>query len=230
MYQCADKLSNYSYAWELLSKANEIDDKTYPPYDASESLQRSLVIMQLFKENNYWLEGLGHSSDVPIFIVGMLRSGSTWLEHVLDAHSNIVGIGEDSIFNGMLPIVIRDILAAIENPSTVEAVAAVIQKHAENILDKMKQRADEVKGPGKGQIRYIVDKMVFNFRNIGLIQLMFPHATIIHIMRDPMDNLFSCYSTRFESFCKLFDKSNPLIQLLRIVYKKLIFFSFLIMI
>jgi hypothetical protein len=45
--------------------------------------------------------------------------------------------------------------------------------------------------------RYITDKMPHNFKNAGLIPLMFPNAKIIHVMRDAMDNCFSCYALRF---------------------------------
>uniref|UniRef100_A0A7S3HRU6 protein-tyrosine sulfotransferase n=1 Tax=Spumella elongata TaxID=89044 RepID=A0A7S3HRU6_9STRA len=44
---------------------------------------------------------------------------------------------------------------------------------------------------------HIVDKMLTNYVNIGLIHLVFPKAIILHTIRDPMDTLYSCYSTRF---------------------------------
>ena len=43
----------------------------------------------------------------------------------------------------------------------------------------------------------IIDKMLINYRNLGLIHLLYPHATIIHMVRDPMDTLYSCYKNRF---------------------------------
>jgi tetratricopeptide (TPR) repeat protein len=45
-------------------------------------------------------------------------------------------------------------------------------------------------------IRFI-DKMVGNYFNIGLIHLVFPNAIIINMVRDPLDTLYSCYTTRF---------------------------------
>jgi len=42
-----------------------------------------------------------------------------------------------------------------------------------------------------------VDKMVGNYFNIGLIHLVFPNAIIINMVRDPLDTLYSCYTTRF---------------------------------
>ena len=49
----------------------------------------------------------------------------------------------------------------------------------------------------EGTGRFVVDKMLMNYRNIGLIHLLFPYATILHLVRDPMDTLYSCYKTRF---------------------------------
>ena len=45
--------------------------------------------------------------------------------------------------------------------------------------------------------RRIIDKMLLNYRSIGMIHLLFPKAAIIHLVRDPMDTLLSCYKTRF---------------------------------
>ena len=207
MFNAADRLKEYSNAFDFLVKANELDEETYPKFNHLESLQRSLSIMKIFRDDSY-LDGLGHTSDVPVFIVGMLRSGSTIFEHVLDSHSRIVGIGEDSIFNGLLPAVINDISAVMKTSKTVEAVAEVIQYHAENILSRMQEKAESIRKEqgvrdSTEPVRYIVDKMVFNFRNIGLIQLLFPYATIIHVIRDPMDTVLSCYSRKFEAPSKL---------------------------
>lgn len=207
MHNAADRLKDFSLAFDLLQQANKLDEENYPVFDHMESLQRSLSIMKIFRDDNY-LEGLGHTSDVPVFIVGMLRSGSSLFENVLGSHSRIVGIGEDSIFNGLLPVVISDISAVMKRSKTVEAVAEVIQYHAENILQRMLERAERIRKDqgsiSEEPIRYIIDKMVFNFRNIGLIQLLFPYATIIHVIRDPMDTLLSCHSRRFEAECKQF--------------------------
>lgn len=50
----------------------------------------------------------------------------------------------------------------------------------------------------KKAIRFVVDKMLFNYRNIGFIHIVHPNSLIIHVVRDPMDTLFSCFKTRFD--------------------------------
>jgi len=49
----------------------------------------------------------------------------------------------------------------------------------------------------KLKIIRFVDKMIGNYFNIGLIHLVFPNAIIINMVRDPLDTLYSCYTTRF---------------------------------
>jgi tetratricopeptide (TPR) repeat protein len=50
--------------------------------------------------------------------------------------------------------------------------------------------------PGLPPPAHIVDKMLSNFVNIGLIHMVFPRAIILHTIRDPLDTLFSCYANR----------------------------------
>jgi len=49
-----------------------------------------------------------------------------------------------------------------------------------------------------GKIKRVVDKMLFNYRNIGFIHLTFPNAVILHTIRDPMDTLLSCFKHKFD--------------------------------
>ncbi len=206
LFNAADRIKEYTYSFGMLEEANRLDEESYPGYDHAESIQRLASIMKVF-QIDHTIDGIGHNSDVPVFIVGMLRSGTSIFEQYLTSHSRIVSLGEDSIFNGQLPEVINDISIVMKTSKTVEVVAEILDRRAGDILRRMQERAELIRKEqgidSKDSIRYIVDKMVFNFRNIGLIQLLFPYATIIHVIRDPMDTLLSCYSKRFESPSKL---------------------------
>ena len=46
-------------------------------------------------------------------------------------------------------------------------------------------------------IPYVIDKHPINFRHLGLIMLLFPRATILHCVRDPLDTCLSNYFQRF---------------------------------
>ena len=43
----------------------------------------------------------------------------------------------------------------------------------------------------------VTDKMPYNYLHLGLIELLFPQACIIHCTRDPMDTCVSCYFQYF---------------------------------
>jgi tetratricopeptide (TPR) repeat protein len=172
----------------------------------------------------------------PIFIVGMMRSGSTLLETILDTHPNIWGMGEDSVFNSNLTS-LRDALAAApgvqvlsrgEHSHAVERhLASILAEYHVLTVQEMQRVAIEVvvsQQPSQlkneqelsvsgensfamkplsyvkdiANLRYIVDKMLFNYRNIGFIHMVFPEAPIIHMIRDPLDTLLSCYRLKFD--------------------------------
>lgn len=158
--------------------------------------QRTSLILQIFKRG-FWPSGVGSTSKLPVFIVGMMRSGSTLLETILDAHPNVFGLGEDSIFNSQLPEVKEHVVQAASGSS--EQVREVVARDAKLITTKMIALAKEMdEDSSKGKILRIVDKMLFNYRNIGFIHLLFPQAVILHTVRDPMDTLLSCFTQKFD--------------------------------
>jgi hypothetical protein len=66
---------------------------------------------------------------------GMMRSGSTLLEQILDTHGEIYGLGEDSVVNGNLPD-FRDKLVRIAM-SGEEAVQKYLEESAQRYVEQM---------------------------------------------------------------------------------------------
>jgi tetratricopeptide (TPR) repeat protein len=131
--------------------------------------------------------GKGHDSTAPIFILGMPRSGSTLIEQILSSHDKVAGLGEAPTMwrtiAGNFPLV--DDPAAENDPE-------YFRKLAEEYLAR--QRA-----AGWGKARFLVDKMLGNYMNIGMIHLMFPNATILHSVRDPVDTCLGCFRQLFRT-------------------------------
>ncbi|HLZ74653.1 tetratricopeptide repeat-containing sulfotransferase family protein [Phenylobacterium sp.] len=123
--------------------------------------------------------GQGSRSAAPIFIVGFPRSGSTLIEQILASHPQVQGLGE----TGVLPR-----LAAHGYPDT----AAALKDLAARYLAAMRNRGWD------GASRF-VDKTLENYLHVGLIRLMFPRASIVHAIRDPIDTAFACYRQLFAS-------------------------------
>ena len=149
----------------------------------------------------FWPPNVGSSSKVPIFIIGFVRSGSTLLERVLDAHPQIVGTGENSVFNGRLDD-IRNKIVETSMIGDSNALTSVIESLADGVVDEMKQRwemvaAAEDRAAGETDPQRYVDKMLTNYYNVGFIHMLFPNALILHVAREPMDTIFSAYKHEF---------------------------------
>lgn len=134
---------------------------------------------------------LGNPSERPIFIVGMMRSGSTLVEQILASHPDVFAAGERPDFNEAYRAVRRTLELRASYPDTVPLLSdAEIRRVGDEYLSRI-ERA------GGGAALRITDKMPGNFSAIGLIRLALPNARIIHTVRDPIDTCLSCFSTLF---------------------------------
>jgi tetratricopeptide (TPR) repeat protein len=132
------------------------------------------------------VRGMGLDSQVPIFIVGMPRSGTTLVEQILASHPEVYGAGELKDI-GQLAAGLPALLGSpLPYPSCVKAfTSASVRDIAETCLRRLAERG--------GSARRVTDKMPGNYLHLGLITTMFPKAKIIHCVRDPMDVCLSCY-------------------------------------
>lgn len=132
-------------------------------------------------------EAIGDSTERPVFVVGMPRSGTTLLEQVLAAHPRVAGAGESGGIGALSNRCLREAggaTRAIENmtPDTARSFANAYR--------------DSVAHYETGAER-IVDKMPDNFQALWFIACVFPRATLIHLRRDARDTCLSCYKTHF---------------------------------
>jgi tetratricopeptide (TPR) repeat protein len=132
--------------------------------------------------------GLGDPSTVPVFIVGMPRSGTTLIEQILASHPRVFGAGELREMANLAERV-RD----ADGTPLPEAVATMsgeqLRRLGGDYLATVRRLA-----PSADRI---TDKMPGNFALAGLIQLALPNARIIHASRDLRDTAFSCFSLLF---------------------------------
>ena len=130
------------------------------------------------------LEGAGHPSDRPVFIIGMPRSGTTLIEQILASHPVVHGAGE-------LPLVGQ---LAGRLPGAGDGLAEALSPDRLSRLGAEYAGRLEALAPDAARV---TDKMPGNALFAGLIRLMLPMARIIHVTRDPLDTCLSCYETRF---------------------------------
>ena len=131
------------------------------------------------------------NKQIPIFVCGMPRSGTTLCEQILSSHSKITGAGELDYLAEVLDFrLIQPTKNQINNLESIIKNQDSLKTAREQYLDKLSKR-------DKGDSIYICDKMPHNFIFIGLIKLILPEAKIIYCKRDPIDNCFSLYSHKF---------------------------------
>ncbi len=136
--------------------------------------------------------GQGDPSTLPVFIVGMPRSGSTLVEQVLASHPKVFGAGE--------------IIAFIVAASKLEGLNAPFEPFREAMASLT---GEQMRGVGAQYLHHlralapdaerITDKGLGNSIVVGLIHLVLPNARFLHIRRDPIDTCVSCFSKWFRS-------------------------------
>ncbi len=127
-------------------------------------------------------------TELPVYIVGMPRSGTSLVEQILASHPGVHGGGER-----------RDIGRAIADIEGGRTRAPYHLQHPEALTRKVVDRtarkvADTLRAVAP-QADRVTDKNPDNYLHLGLISLLFPKARIIHCVRDAMDICLSCYLT-----------------------------------
>jgi tetratricopeptide (TPR) repeat protein len=190
-----EKCKEYDKAFEFARQANE-SSKKFLPYNGKAHRNQCARTRAGFSKPLYQHRpDCGIDSTLPVYVLGMPRSGTTLVEQILSGHSQIFGAGE----LGVIPQVIqglnrweRHVGSGRSYPDCVDDLTpAVTAKIANNILKELREYAPDAK--------HIVDKLPHNFENIGLIKFLFPNARIISVRRDPRDIAMSNYFTDYQA-------------------------------
>ncbi len=134
--------------------------------------------------------GAGSSSRVPIFILGMPRSGSTLVEQIISSHPDVRGAGEVQDFEIATKILVNNrkltgLMPELARELPDEALSELGDIYTERLL----QRAPDA--------RHVTDKLLGNYNRIGLIRLALPNAVLVHCVRNPIDCCLSIYTNSF---------------------------------
>ena len=130
--------------------------------------------------------GWGNPSQLPVFIVGMPRSGTSLVEQIAASHSRVFGAGERDE--------ITRLAAALTAHGGNRPVAQWDANFARQLADAQIANLQKL---GGGAAR-VIDKMPDNVLFLGMIAALFPAARVILCQRDPRDTCLSCYFQRFE--------------------------------
>jgi tetratricopeptide (TPR) repeat protein len=128
----------------------------------------------------------------PVFIVGLPRSGTTLVEQILASHSEVQAAGE-ILFARECEHTFRQRREAAGRTGPVDPADPIDAESLEAAREQYIERLFERGLDG----RWIVDKLPANFEIAGFLRLLFPHAPIVHTIRDPRANCFSLYCANF---------------------------------
>lgn len=178
-------LDHYAQANQLRRSQATYDEQIAKQWMASIAQQVQPALLQALSA-----AGAGYSSDIPVFIVGMPRSGTSLVEQILASHPEVFGAGELTLVQKMVDRIIDQNGAPLPYPELLS------QLTAEDFSDLGAYYTQTVAALASDK-RRIVDKMPLNFLYAPFIHLMLPNARIIHMQRDPVDTCMSCYCQAF---------------------------------
>lgn len=186
MGKILDDIGDYPAAFEHYRKGNSAAGREFSIEQFRQQTKDSLYHFgpKLVER----LGAAGSASQQPIFVLGMPRSGTSLIEQILASHTSVFGAGE---LNDIKFIVHDAMRATRENkpfPNFLPKLTAQqLQSSAQRYLERTRQP----------NVKHVVDKHPLNFIFLGLILLMFPNASVIHTVRDPLDTCLSCFFQNF---------------------------------
>lgn len=178
-------LKQFDQAIEYYNVGNKLKRSTYE-YNEDRMREMHHEIKSVFSKTNFISSKIKKEHNiVPIFVVGMPRSGSSLVEQILSSHSKVHGGGELLLLGDLIK----------------ENFAGKFPYDFENIADeKLKEIGHEYLkkiGELNPAAKYIVDKMPSNYLYAGLITKILPEAVIVNTNRNPMDCCVSNYTHLF---------------------------------
>jgi tetratricopeptide (TPR) repeat protein len=181
--KAANDLRDYERAMRHFDEGNRLNYQIYiagKGFDSSQLERNRKKIEAMFTQEFLRRHrSVGSDSDVPIFIVGMIRSGTTLVEQIISSHRDVGGAGEQRFWINEIPKVVD-----LDGGTLDFAMLSEVQDRYLQVL-----RSFQPDSPR------ITDKMPMNFYCAGLIHLAYPNSPIVHIQRNPVDTALSIYMT-----------------------------------
>jgi len=189
---CTD-IGEYDEAFRYYKAANDIRNNRID-YNREDTTTRVDRIIATFT-SDFILEMQrgGSASELPVFVLGTTRSGTTLTEQIISSHPLAFGAGELTYLGGQFEVYTRGRIEGSRNiPDAIQQLRpADISELAGQYLSALRKIC-----PDENILR-ITDKMPGNFNHVGYIAMLFPNARIIHTRRNPLD---ACLSIYFQAF------------------------------
>jgi tetratricopeptide (TPR) repeat protein len=185
----------FDLAFPCYQRANEFKQQVYRLANQSfvAGKQRELIDSLIDVFTPSYMERartFGIESEVPIFVVGLVRSGTSLVEQILASHPQVHGAGERREIDKIATTLDQHVSAEPYPAAALSLDPGAARSLAYGYLQRLARQA--------GAASRIVDKMPNNYLHLGLIATLFPRAHIIHCRRDPLDVCASAYFQNFK--------------------------------
>lgn len=189
--KACDRAKQYGDAWAAADAANEIGRVDFSPELYTE--QVDILTENWSRENMASFPLSSCDSEIPIFVAGMPRSGTSLIDQIIDAHPKAAGVGELNTIERFATELTR-----VWNPDLPpEKQFGKYNSHKwTRVANDYVREITKLAEPGTQRI---VNKALGNNKLVGLLARLFPKTRIIHAIRDPRDVAISCFMGGFNN-------------------------------
>ena len=185
-----DRAGRFDEAFESAARANAIGERSFDPAAYARTVDALLALFTRDAMRDF--PSSRSESEVPVFIAGMPRSGTSLLDQVIDAHGQAAGVGEMKDIERFAAEVEQAFDPGLPPPDCFGPVRDRAFRNAAQAYLAMCARE------APGALR-VVNKALSNNRMLGLVARLFPRTRIIHALRDPRDVAISCFMGGFNA-------------------------------
>lgn len=190
----SESRGDWQQAISLYHRANKL--KNNPRFRSQSVTEDFSRIINAYTPANLGIQAnKSGSGPVPVFIVGLPRSGSTLIEQIIASHSQIEGTMEQPVLSSIARQA-SEMCHSLFGNAEIEKIGSLTNQQLADlghayVTNGALFRSDT--------LPFFTDKLPFNFRHIGLIHKIFPRAIIIDARRNPMDCGLSLYKQFFSN-------------------------------
>ncbi|MGH7122313.1 MAG: tetratricopeptide repeat-containing sulfotransferase family protein, partial [Acetobacteraceae bacterium] len=181
-----DDVGDFGSAFRNYRRGNELLKAAAEPYDRSRRVSFVDDMLNVYTQDALSSIKLGASeSERPVFVVGMMRSGTSLVEQIISSHPRATGAGELDFWN-----------------KTVWKHEDALRRELPGESRSKTWAQDYLRTLGiysQDSVR-VVDKSTLNSDHLGVIHSTFPRARFLYIRRNPIDTCLSCYFSYFQQF------------------------------
>jgi len=178
-----DDVRDFARAFQSYKRANELQKANAENYDRKARTHFVDDLIRVYSRHTLSsIEGGASASMKPVFVVGMMRSGTSLAEQIISSHSAAKGAGELGFWSDAVhqyEAVIKQ--GPLGEPTRKKLAEAYLRSLASHSVDALR----------------IVDKAPVNSDYLGIIHSAFPNARIVYMRRDPIDTCLSIYFQQF---------------------------------